>query len=195
MFSPKKNILMPARKRRNRKQGKVPRGPDRLGHLTLSVQDTVNTVLSTTSNAGADVVTAVPIQIYTSTFSSKLNAFSVLFTRWRIKKLTVRFHSTLSTTTYGTFALGYLDDPEATAPTTALKVSQISGGRLFSPWVSQSSPFDLAAKGWLECYADGIATRFNSFGSLIFASTATSAAQFPGFLVFDAVVEFEGQNV
>jgi len=203
VFSPKKNMAMSKRIKNGRRQKKRSNpGPLALsvgntngftGYLKLATRDFLNTVLSTTSNAGADVVTAVPVNISAaSPFSVKMSDAGGEFLQWRMKRCVVEFVSVLSSTSYGVFIMGHTPDPYMPAPTTCQKISQLTGAQFTQIYFKNRLVIKM--KNWLWCSTDAIDLRLSQLGFVYAGTVSTSAAQFPGFCTIDFVCEFRGNK-
>jgi len=165
------------------------------GSSCIAIVDYMNSVINSTSNAGADVVTSVEVQCNTNTFSAKLRAYASLFTNWRLKYLSVTYLSVLTSTNPGAFAMGYRADPELPAPVTCQGIAQEQDAiwyPIYANGVSKKMVVSVPLR-WLKVLSDGIDPRFHSNGFIDFGSVATSAAQFPCFIQLHIVAEFQGQ--
>jgi hypothetical protein len=153
----------------------------RLGVLRFEFADIVNTVLGTTSNAGADVVTQIPLLASANTFFIKLFDYCAAFVEFRIVSCTLSYISALTSTTYGLAACGMILDPYATAAPTCFNIAQCVDGWIGSIYKIRSWKASLP-KVWMKVLYDGVDKRLSQYGFLYFGTTATSAAQFPGYL-------------
>lgn len=164
----------------------------RLGVDHLRAKEQVNTVINNTSNAGADVVSTFSIQCATNALGIKLNGYAAYFQEYKINWMKFTFEPVLNTSTYGACALGWTADPDYTNPTTYEQVA----GNAFSKSGTMYEHISLVIgkpRKWLKVYILAKDLRFSVDGNITFATTATSAAQFPGFLWMEYDVSFRGQ--
>jgi len=162
------------------------------GFMRMAVTDILNTILGTTSNAGADVITTVDVVASGSAFSIKLSDYASAFLEYRILSCVLTYVSVLTSTSYGLAAFGFQQDPYSTSPPTCFAISQTADGALVS--IYKNHKFRLSVPNtWMKVVSDAIDKRFSDLGKFSFGTTATSAAQFPGFITMDIVFECRGQ--
>jgi len=184
------------RKKNTRKKVSVPRSlsakAPKGGLLRMAITDILNTTLGTTSNAGADVVTTVPVLASSNLFSIKLGDYASAWLEYRIVSCVMRYVSVLTSTSYGLAAFGYQPDPYATAPATCFAIEQCADGDMIS--IYKNHKFRLSvSSAWMKVLYDGVDKRMSQLGQFSFGTTATSAAQFPGYMLMDLVFECRGQ--